>query len=143
MSNAPFVIERTFNAPGNLVWEAITDKNKMKEWYFDLAEFKAEPGFVFEFTAGDETRQFLHHCEVREVIPGKKLVHSWRYPGYEGDTLVTWELFEDGGKTRLKLTHEGLETLPANNPDFAKEKFAQGWTHIVGTSLKEFVEKKS
>jgi hypothetical protein len=41
----------------------------------------------------------------------------------------------------LKLTHEGLETFPASNTDFAKENFVAGWTHIVGTSLKEFVEK--
>ncbi|MDB5009480.1 MAG: hypothetical protein JWQ06_269, partial [Mucilaginibacter sp.] len=28
MKPEPFVIERTFNAPINKVWEAITDKNK-------------------------------------------------------------------------------------------------------------------
>ena len=49
MSNEPFVIERTFNAPSSKVWQAITDKEQMKEWYFDLADFKAEPGFQFQF----------------------------------------------------------------------------------------------
>jgi hypothetical protein len=52
--------------------------------------------------------------------------------------FVTFELFDEAGKTRLKLTHEGLETFPASNPDFAKESFTEGWTHIIGKSLKEF-----
>lgn len=55
---------------------------------------------------------------------------------------MTFELFEEGDKTRLKLTHEGLETFPADKPDFARESFAAGWTQIVGSSLKEFVEKQ-
>jgi len=41
----------------------------------------------------------------------------------------------------VKLTHEGLETFPANNPDFAKESFAGGWGYLIGKSLPEFVEK--
>ncbi|MBC7829527.1 MAG: SRPBCC domain-containing protein, partial [Chitinophagaceae bacterium] len=78
-----------------------------------------------------------------EVIVGKKLTYSWRYDGYEGNSFVTWELFAEGDKTRLKLTHEGLETFPMNNPDFAKQNFATGWMQITGTTLKEFVEDQS
>ena len=40
MTNEPFVIERVFNAPPEKVWKAITDKNAMKQWYFDIAEFE-------------------------------------------------------------------------------------------------------
>jgi len=137
----PFEIERTFNAPVSRVWKAITDKEEMKKWYFDLKEFKPEPGFEFSFTGGPEDRQYLHLCKITEVIPEKKLTHSWRYEGYEGNTFVTWELFDEGGKTRVKLTHTGLETFPADNKDFAKENFVAGWTEIVGKLLKEFVER--
>ena len=56
-------------------------------------------------------------------------------------SFITFELFEEGKTTRLKLTHEGLETFPQNNPDFAKDNFEQGWAYIVGTSLKGFLEK--
>ncbi len=56
---------------------------------------------------------------------------------------MTFELFAEVQATRLKLTHEGLETFPINNPDFAKENFVAGWTYIIGSSLKEFVEKAS
>ena len=45
----PIIVERTYNAPIEKVWNAITNKDEMKKWYFDLAEFKAEPGFEFQF----------------------------------------------------------------------------------------------
>ena len=50
MQTVPFTIERVFDAPVNVLWKAITDKDEMKQWYFDLEEFKAEPGFKFSFT---------------------------------------------------------------------------------------------
>ncbi|MCK9410293.1 MAG: SRPBCC domain-containing protein [Bacteriovoracaceae bacterium] len=142
MNNEPFVIERTYNAPAEKVWNAITDKHEMKQWYFDLAEFKAEVGFEFQFTGGPSPeKQYLHLCKITEVIPGKKLTYSWRYDGYEGNSFVTFELFAEGMNTRLKLTHVGLETFPEENPDLAKHNFVEGWTDIIGRSLKEYVEK--
>ena len=143
MNNTPIVVERTYNAPVEKVWKAITDNNEMKQWYFDLAEFKPEVGFEFQFYGqGKEGEQYLHLCKITEVVAGKKLIHSWRYDGYEGNSFVTFELFDENGKTRLKLTHAGLDTFPitANNA-FAKENFADGWTAITGTMLKNYVEK--
>ena len=140
--NNPFIIERTYDAPAGKVWKAISDRDEMKKWYFDLAEFKPEVGFEFSFTGGSpDGVQYLHLCKVTEVIPGKKLTYSWRYDGYEGNSFVTFELFEEGDKTRLRLTHAGLETFPASNPDLAAKNFAEGWTDIIGRSLKEFLEK--
>ncbi len=141
MKNEPFVIERTFNAPVEKVWKAITDRDQMKEWYFDIAEFKPEVGFEFQFEGGKDDKCYLHLCKITDVVPHKKLSYSWRYDGYEGNSFVTFELFAEGDATRLKLTHEGLETFPMSNPDFAKENFVEGWTYLIGTSLKEFVEK--
>ena len=136
------VVERTYDAPVEKVWQAITDKNQMKQWYFDLEEFRPEVGFEFRFMGGTEQKQYLHICRIEEVIPFKKLRHSWRYDGYEGVSSVTFELFEEGGKTRVRLTHDAMESFPKSNPDFAKKNFEEGWTAIIGTSLKEFVEKK-
>jgi uncharacterized protein YndB with AHSA1/START domain len=141
MSTQPFVIEQTYNAPTSRVWEAITDKNKMKEWYFDLDEFKPEVGFTFQFDGGSENKTYTHHCEVTEVIPGKKLTYSWAYKGYPGKSFVTWELFDEGDKTKLKLTHVGLETFPQDMPDFARESFSKGWTYITGTSLMNYLQQ--
>ncbi len=140
MSAQPFVIDRVYNAPPERVWQAITDNSKMKEWYFDIPDFKPEVGFEFSFTAGSKEKEYVHLCRVTEVIEGKKLSHTWRYEGYEGDSEVTWELFPEGDKTRVVLTHSGLETFP-HLKDFGRESFAQGWTDIVGRMLKEYVEK--
>jgi uncharacterized protein YndB with AHSA1/START domain len=133
-----FTIARTFNAPISKVWNAITNCEEMKKWYFDLPGFKPEVGFEFSFTGGPEDRKYVHLCKITDVITGKKLTYSWRYDGYEGNSFVTWELFDEGEKTRLTLTHEGLETFPATNPDFARKNFAEGWTYIVGTSLTNY-----
>jgi uncharacterized protein YndB with AHSA1/START domain len=141
MTNEPFVIERTFQAPVSKVWKAITDKNEMKQWYFDLKEFKPEVGFEFQFEGGPPDKIYLHLCKVTEVIEGKKITYSWRYDGYEGNSFVTWELFPEGESTRLKLTHAGLDTFPASNPDLAKENFAAGWTDIIGRSLSHYLQQ--
>ena len=142
MNNEPIIIERTFSTSVEKIWKAITDKDEMKQWYFDLKEFKAEAGFEFQFSGGPSPeRQYLHLCKITEAIPNKKLTYSWRYDGYTGISFVTFELFAEGNKTRVKLTHAGLETFPQDEPDFAKNNFVEGWTDIIGRSLKEFVEK--
>ena len=141
MENKPFTIERTYHAPIEKVWKAITDKNDMKQWYFDLKEFKPEVGFEFRFEGGpDDNTRYLHVCIITEVIIGQKISYSWRYDGYEGNSLVTFELFAEGDKTRLVLTHAGLETFPGNVSDFAKENFVEGWTYFADTALKGFLE---
>src|SRR6202008_1608828 len=47
-------VERTFDAPIERVWKALTDVDAMRQWYFDLKEFKAEVGFEFEFIVEHE-----------------------------------------------------------------------------------------
>ena len=100
-NNEPIVIERTFNAPAEKVWQAISDNSQMKQWYFELEDFKPEVGFEFQFEGGDDKNTYVHLCKVTEVVPGKKLTYSWRYEGYEGNSFVTFELFPEGDKTRL------------------------------------------
>jgi uncharacterized protein YndB with AHSA1/START domain len=140
MNNQPIFLERLLNAPISKVWEAITNKDEMKKWYFDLPEFKAEIGFTFQFLGSEETgTQYLHLCEVTEVVLGKKLTYSWRYDGYQGNSFVTFELFEQGDKTLLQLTHKGVDTFDKTNPDFAKNDFVEGWTHIINTALVNYL----
>jgi uncharacterized protein YndB with AHSA1/START domain len=142
MKSEPFVIERTYDAPVKKVWEAITDKEQMKQWYFDVPEFKPEVGAEFHFYGtGTEGQQFKHLCKVTEVEIDRKLTYSWRYEGFEGNSFVSFELFPEGSKTKVKLTHAGLETFPADNASFRKENFMQGWTELIGTSLKNFIEE--
>src|SRR6188768_1783350 len=136
MNNQPFVIERVYNAPAHKVWKAITSKDEMKQWYFDLSDFKAEKGFEFSFMGEGRTcEKYTHRCKVTEVIAGKKLSYTWAYEGYPGMSEVTFEIFPEGNKTRLRLAHSGLETFPQSNSDFAPGSFAEGWTYLTGTAL--------
>ena len=138
--NGPLVIERTFHAPVAKVWKAITTKEDFDHWYFDLEEFKPEVGFEFQFSVEHEGTVYDHRCKVTEVIPERKLAYSWRFEGHEGNSLVTFELFaQNDHTTRLRLTHEGLETFP-KMPSYARANFTRGWTTLVGQNLKRFVE---
>jgi uncharacterized protein YndB with AHSA1/START domain len=136
----PIIIERTYDAPISKVWRAITNNDDMKQWYFQLAAFKPEVGFEFQFEGGDGNKTFMHLCKVTEVIPGKKITYSWRYQGQPGISFVSFELFEEGKKTRLRLTHTGLDSFPQDAPEFARKNFVAGWTDIIGKNLKQFVE---
>ena len=107
-----------------------------------VQEFEPKVGFEFEFIVEHEGRKYHHLCKITEVIPPKKIAYSWRYKGEVGDSLVTFELSADGDKTKLKLTHEGLETFP-KTPAYARKNFEAGWTEIIGSELKKFVESKA
>jgi uncharacterized protein YndB with AHSA1/START domain len=142
MKTEAFVIEKTFDAPVERVWKAITDKKEMKHWYFDLVEFEPQVGFEFQFEGkGKKGEEYIHLCKITEVLTLQKLSYSWSYKDVKGMSLVTFELFPDGNKTNLKLTHAGLETFPIGNPDFARESFAGGWSHIIGINLQNFLKK--
>ena len=120
MSTTPFVIERTYPVQ------------------FSTDCFQSSK-LTFEFDGGKEGRIYHHICKITEVVPGQKLTHTWTYRGYPGVSYVTFELFEEGDSTRLKLTHAGIETFPANEPDFAAHNFAEGWNYIIGTSLQKYL----
>jgi uncharacterized protein YndB with AHSA1/START domain len=133
------IVERVFDAPVERVWTALTDVTEMRKWYFDLKEFKPEIGFEFEFVVEHEGNSYHHLCKVTEVIPQKKIAYTWLYKNEPGNSLVTFELFPEGNETRLKLTHTGIETFP-KTPAYARKNFETGWTAIIGSELKQFVE---
>ncbi len=142
LAKMPVVIERTFAASQDAVWEAITDPAQMKRWYIpNIESFKPKVGFRTEFNVREGGQNYLHQWEVTAVVPGEKIACRWRFDGYPGDSVVTFELSPDGNKTKLKLTHEGLETFrPAENPALSRNEFEEGWTNLIGSSLKAFVE---
>lgn len=51
---------------------------------------------------------------------------------------MSFELFDEGGKTRLRLTHVDLETFaPETNPDFRSRQFPRGLDGLTDL-LKDF-----
>lgn len=141
MNTQPVIVERLFKAPIDKVWTAITDNEEMKKWYFKLEDFKPKVGFKFDFIGGpEEGTQYLHLCEVTEVIEGKKIAYTWRYDNYPGNSLVTWELFDKGEQTLLRITHGGLETFEEAGKDFARNNFNEGWAYFLNTALQRHLE---
>jgi len=135
----PFIIERVFDAPVALVWRAITTPADLSRWYFDLKNFKPEVGCEFQFVVEHEGNVHDHRCKIIEVIPQARIAYTWRFEGHEGNSRVTFELFAEGSKTRLRLTHAGLETF-AKIPSLPRKNFVRGWTWLIGSELKDFVE---
>jgi uncharacterized protein YndB with AHSA1/START domain len=145
LARTPVIIERTFDAPVSVVWKALTNLDDMKQWWPHLASleaFEPEVGFAAQFSIHHDGKDFLHIWEVTEVAPERKLSYSWKFAGNPGDSTVTYELFPEGNKTRLKLTHGGLESfLPESNPHLARGNFLMGWTSL-GATLQQFLEKR-
>jgi uncharacterized protein YndB with AHSA1/START domain len=136
--NRPFVLEHSYDAPIEKVWQALSETGKLKQWYFpQITEFKPEVGFDFKFR--DDGSLYKKEWKVTNVVTGQKLAHTWVYKGYPGISEVTFELFEEGTKTRLKLTHTGVETFP-DDPHFARQRFEDGWARIIGINLKNVLE---
>ncbi len=142
-NDPPIIVEETYKAKIEEVWDSITDVNKMRLWYFEnLPSFKAEVGFETKFDVQNESRTFPHLWKVTEVVPGKKLTYNWKFEGYAGDSFVVFELFEEGIKTKLRLTVNILEDFPENVPEFKRESCISGWTYFINKRLKEYLEKE-
>jgi uncharacterized protein YndB with AHSA1/START domain len=136
----PYKLERIYPAPISKVWSAITERDQLKKWYFDFAEdFKPEIDQEFEWYAGEPgCKQWLHRGKVTEVVDGKKLAHTWEYPGYTGKAKVIWELSEvSQSSTKVNFTFEILIPFDSKEEALKRKNFVQGWNSILKTSLEE------
>lgn len=135
------IVTKKITAPIEKVWRALTDKNEMQLWYFDIPDFEAEVGKSFDFYEPGEEKKYLHRIEILEIIENQKLKHTWFYPTFSDDkTIVTWELKSYGEDTKVTLKHEGTENLKDLGEGFSNESFTQGWNEIIGQSLKLYLE---
>ena len=141
MNSQPLVLERTYDAPAEKIWKALTDVDSMRKWYFDVDDFRPEPGFRFHFAGqGKEGQAYVHHCQVTHVVPLRVIAYTWAYEGYEGQSELHFELFPESAGTRLVLTHSGLDSFPPI-PDFRPENFEKGWTWFLDEGLPRFLGK--
>ena len=143
MNNEPVIVEQTLNAPVEKVWKSITEADLMRQWFFDNIEsFIPELGFATHFDVNSKDTIYQHLWKIIDVINQQKITIEWRYGGFTGDSTVTFELFPEKNMTKLILTHEGIESFPQDNPDFSRESCRAGWNYIIGTRLKDFIEKR-
>ena len=138
------VIERSFDAPADLIWQMWTDPEHFRAWYgpdgatVPVAKMDVRVGgsrlVCMEMeTPGGLTRMWFTG-EYREVVENERLVYTESMsdengnilspsdmglpPGHPATTEVIVELKDLGGGTKMVLTHTGI---PAGSPG------AAGW----------------
>ncbi|OFX45345.1 MAG: ATPase [Bacteroidetes bacterium GWA2_30_7] len=137
------IVEQTFDSSIESVWDAITKPDKMKLWFFEnITTFKAVVGFETRFVVQVEDRIFPHLWKLTEVVPNKKITYDWRYEGYSGSAIVSFELINQNNHTKLRLTDTIIENFPDNIPEFKRESGIEGWNYFIKKSLKEYLEKE-
>lgn len=138
----PLSVTYKLNDTPEKIWHAISDKEVMKQWYFDIPDFVFEVGAIFNFYEPGDKQEYHHRCTILEIIPNQKFEHTWTYPTRaNGISIVTWQLVKDNQGTIVTLTHAGLENFTSAGESFARSSFEAGWNEIIGKSLKEFVEQ--
>jgi uncharacterized protein YndB with AHSA1/START domain len=112
-SDLEIVMTRTFSAPRQLVWDAYTRPELLKQWFgrrgdtlpvceVDL-RVDGKYRFVFALREGGEMAM---HGEYREIAPPERLVHTEIFDEYAemGEAVNTTVFEEREGKTYLTIT---------------------------------------
>lgn len=128
------VIERTFDAPADLVWQMWTDPDHFREWYgpdgaaIRVARMDVRVGGArlvgMEVQSPSGPMQMWFTGEYREVVENERLVYtesisdehgavssppdSGVSEGHPVTTEVRVELEDVGGRTRMVMTHVGI-----------------------------------
>lgn len=143
MEKKEIIIEEIMDAVVGKVWKAITTKEDLNRWFFEIDDFELRNGFVFTFYEGGEEQKYKHTCKIVDIVFQEKFSFTWEYPDIVGCSVVTFYLYPEKGKTKVKLVHEGIDSLPANKPDFNFTGLEDGWKEIIGISLKEYVQNNN
>jgi len=111
-SDREIVMERIFNAPRELVFEAWTDPKHVAQWWGPkgftntFQEIDVRPGGVWRFVMhGPDGVDYQNRIIYDEIVKPERLVYT-HGSGEEGDPgqfQVTVTFAEQGGKTKLTM----------------------------------------
>jgi uncharacterized protein YndB with AHSA1/START domain len=116
------VLTRVFDAPRDLVFEALTRPELLKRWFgphgWNLVhcEVDLRVGGAWRYVLeGPDGRSMGMGGEYREIVPGERTVHTESMDDYPGDSVVTVILTEQDGRTTLTGTvlYDSQETRDA------------------------------
>ncbi len=106
-------LTRLFNAPRQLVFDAMTKSEHVKNWWGRLGEGYSVPVCEIDFRVGGAWRfvnrhpkgEAAFHGEYREIAPPGKVVFTEIFEMFPDTvSVVTAELSEENGQTRLTAT---------------------------------------
>lgn len=106
-------VERTFDAPADLVFECHTKPELLKKWLLGPPGWSM-PTCEVDLSVGGRYRyvwrndagagEFGVQGEFREIDRPKRIVHTESMDGISGEALCTTTFEEAGSKTRFTLT---------------------------------------
>lgn len=106
-------IERIFEAPRELVWEAYTDPELLCQWLgprrltMTVQEMDVRSGGSYRYTHSDADGSFVFFGEFREVDPPRLLVQTFDFEGNEGGESLDRVEFEEIAPDRTRLVVTG------------------------------------
>jgi uncharacterized protein YndB with AHSA1/START domain len=131
------VVDEVFPHAPETIWKALTQDELIARWLrMPATGFEPVVGKRFTYkTKPAGAWDGVIRCQVLEVTPNQRLVHTWRGGhsgnvgyGAELDTVVTWTLSGTEGGTRLRMVHSGF-VLPRNRSAF--DVMREGWKTVV------------
>ena len=146
MTNDAVVIERTFDAAIDLIWQMWTDPEHFKSWYgpqgftvpFAEMELRVGGKRLICMASPDGSMKMWTTGEYTEIVPVERLVYTespadesgnvvppaatGMPEGYPATTEVTVLLENLGGRTKMVMTHAGV---PAGAGDGWEQAFAK------------------
>jgi uncharacterized protein YndB with AHSA1/START domain len=115
-------IERTYQAPGEAVFDAWTNEEVMRRWFHGEhawqtphAEVDLRLGGSVRVVMRDPIREVDHGGggHYTEIDPPRRLVFTWSWDDDDRETLIEIDFEESGGATTVTLTHTGLRDQEA------------------------------
>jgi uncharacterized protein YndB with AHSA1/START domain len=108
-SDTTIRIEREFDAPRELVWEAYTDPELLGEWLgpkdrdLEVTEMYLRVGGTYKWVDSTDDEELSFYGEYREIREPEVLEATFEFSGAPGHVSVDrFELEElEGGRTRL------------------------------------------
>jgi len=159
--NTDLVLERTLDAPIELVWEAYTNPEHIKQWFaprpYQITEVELDlrPGGIFRIRmVGPDNFDTGHGTPgcVLEVVEGKKLTWTSALgPGYrpnemgegcESFPFTAVVTFADAGNGKTAYKAIALHKDAADRDTHEKMGFQDGWG-TVAKQLEEFAQSLS
>ena len=138
--NDVIVKEQEFSQSIEQVWSAISKEEEISKWFIK-ADFKAEKGYAYTFTASEE-----HNCVpitgiIKEATP-YTLIYTWIVADTNVETTVKWILNKTENGTKLYLEHSGISQYPGDSAVKMFESFNGGWTNCVN-ELEKYVQQEA
>ncbi|KAA3645524.1 MAG: hypothetical protein DWQ07_13740 [Chloroflexi bacterium] len=115
-------------AGAEAVYEALIRPEQLNRWIASNAQVEAVEGGDYKFGWGD-----LGAIKILDMEDNRKLSYDWVEGDETPDTMVTWELEETAGKTRLTMVHSGFAA------DHSTEGMQAGWLNFMSW-IKSLVE---